>query len=196
MPDQKTSQTLPPPPTPVRTRRKHTPRAATISTPNPAAGAAARILLVDDDPGVRESLTCVLTTEGYAVIPAASALEAEALQLRETMDLAILDLNLPDKSGWDLFASLTRTDPLIPVIVITGRSGQMFTSLAAGVGALMEKPTDIPRLIEIIHDLLRETSAERLERLIGLRVRFRYVSGTELSDRANGDQVTSIRRRR
>lgn len=135
--------------------------------------------MVDDDPGVRDSLAQALVSEGYTVFSAAGAADARALQERETVELAILDLNLPDQSGWELFETLTRANPLLPVIILTGRSEQIFTALSAGVGALMEKPPDLPRLIEIVQELLAETGADRLDRLMGRRVAFRFVSGSE-----------------
>jgi len=54
---------------------------------------------------------------------------------------------MPVKNGWDTFEQLTREHPLIPVIIATARPNQLFTAINAGVGALLEKPMDIPMLL-------------------------------------------------
>ena len=57
--------------------------------------------------------------------------------------------------------------PSLPVVVITARPNQLFTALAAGVGALVEKPLHIPKLLQTISRLLRESVEPRLARLAG-----------------------------
>ena len=99
-----------------------------------------RLLVVDDDPSVRTMLKRVLAGEGYHVRSAASG--ATALQVAESAppDLVLLEPKLPEENGWDVFGRLTRKWPSLPVVVITARPNQLFTALAAGVGALVEKP--------------------------------------------------------
>src|SRR6266496_2292086 len=62
-----------------------------------------RILLVDDDPTVRDSLNAVLQSEGYWVIPAENGQQALDLANKSSVDLVLLDLNMPVKNGWDTF---------------------------------------------------------------------------------------------
>ena len=57
---------------------------------------------------------------------------------------------MPDRDGWDVFGLLHQTHPLVPVIVITAQSQQYKRALENGVDALMEKPLDIPLLLETI----------------------------------------------
>ena len=134
-----------------------------------------RILLVDDDPAVRESLTHVLTGEGYDVVPAANGIEATDLAGSRLIDLVLLDLNLPKRDGWDTFELLTRQNPRLPVMIITARSNQLFPALAAGAGALMEKPLDFPKLLQTIRDLIAEPVEARLARLTGKPGEFHYL---------------------
>lgn len=134
-----------------------------------------RLLLVDDDPGVREALANVLTGEDYDVVPATNGLEAIDLAGRMEMDLVLLDLNLPKKNGWDTFEILIRQNPSLPVVIITARSNQLFPALASGVGALMEKPLDLPKLLQTIHNLLTEPMESRLARLAGKPAEFHYM---------------------
>ena len=133
-----------------------------------------RILLADDDPGVRESLAAALRSDGYFVIPAKDGQEALDMIAVSEVDLVLLDLNMPVKNGWDTFERLTAEHPLLPVIVVTARPNQLFTAVGAGVGALLEKPLDIPTLLQTIRRLLAESAETRLARLAGREAPFHY----------------------
>jgi len=126
-----------------------------------------RLLVVDDDPQIRESLAKVLRTEGYEVVLGADGQQGLERFDPERVDLLLLDLNLPGKGGWEVFERITFINPLLPVIIITGRENQYDTAVAAGAGALMQKPLDVPFLLRTITELLAEPPAIRLERLAG-----------------------------
>ncbi len=140
------------------------------------------ILLVDDDPSVREMIARVLADEGYHVLSAANGLEAIDLANTTHIDLLLLDLNMPGKGGWDTFASITSMNPNLGVIVITAKPGQLFTSLAVGVGALLEKPLDFNLLLQTVKEVLDEPAELRLARLTGRSTVFHYhpSNGTQL----------------
>jgi DNA-binding response OmpR family regulator len=141
-----------------------------------------RILLVDDDPTVRDSLNDVLVAEGYAVILAENGQRALDLASQSAVDLVLLDLNMPVKNGWDTFERLTAEHPLIPIIIVTARPNQLFTALSAGAGALLEKPMDIPTLLQTMETLLAETGEQRLARLVGKKTEFHYKPTTARRD--------------
>src|SRR5262245_25408233 len=101
-----------------------------------------KILPVDDAPAIRQMLGRVLTDEHYTILPAANGEEALALVAATKVDLLLLDLNLPVKNGWEMFEQITAENPMLPIIIITARPNQLFPALAAGAGALMEKPLD------------------------------------------------------
>ena len=127
-----------------------------------------KVLLVDDDVSVVAALTGVLRSEGYDVIQAFDG--HAALQHFHTVggaDLVLLDLNMPVKGGWDTFEQLTAINPLLPIIIITARPGQYALAAAAGVAALMEKPLEIPLLLETMRKLLAEPPEARLARIAG-----------------------------
>jgi two-component system response regulator MprA len=145
-----------------------------------------KLLLVDDDPAVRESLTNVLIGEGYEVVPVANGIEATEMAASQPVDLVLLDLNLPKRNGWDTFESLTRQNPRLPVIIITARPNQLFAALAAGVGALMEKPLDFPKLLQTIRNLLAEPDDARLARLVGKPGEFHYMPAPPSMDQGTG----------
>jgi DNA-binding response OmpR family regulator len=134
-----------------------------------------RILLVDDDPGVRRMLQRVLEEEGFFVVPAANGVEALDRARDTALDLMLLDLNLPVQNGWDTLKQLAAEDLLLPVIIITARPNQLFPALASGAGALMEKPLDLPKLLRTIRELLAEPADSRLARMAGKRSEFRYL---------------------
>ncbi len=133
-----------------------------------------RILLVDDDPSVRSALAQLLVGEGYSVRCAANGDEA-LKDMDGKIDLVLLDLNMPVRNGWDTFERLTALNPLLPIIIITARPNQLFTALAAGVGALLEKPLDFPKLLETIDELVHEPPGVRLARIAGKSAEFRYL---------------------
>lgn len=127
-----------------------------------------KLLLVEDDDAVHCALAEVLQGEGYEVLHAFGPADAMlATQLNEDLGLVLLDLNLGGENGWDVFEPLTRGNPVLPIIIITARSDQRALAEAAGAGALMEKPLNISRLLELIAQLISERPAERIARLAG-----------------------------
>ncbi len=118
--------------------------------------APCKILMVDDDAGVRESVQKVLREAGYESLTAADGTQAlEQLELRK-IDLLLLDLGLPVKNGWALFGRVKYEHPTLPVIVITGQPNQQFAASQAGARLLMEKPLDAQRLLTAIQEFLTE----------------------------------------
>jgi len=147
-----------------------------------------KILLVDDEPAIRRVLTRILAGEGYNVLPATNGVEALEFAAHGDFDLVLLDLNMPGMNGWDTFEKLTSKNPLLPIIVITARPNQRFTALAAGIGALMEKPLDLQKLFLTIRDLLDEPVDVRLARLAGRQSEFHYVP-PKLKESAEGTKT-------
>ncbi len=134
-----------------------------------------RVLIVDDDAAVRESIRKVLKGAGYEVKTAADAGEVTVKFVPEEIDLVLLDLNLRSCSGWDVFERLTTQHPALPVIIITGMPSQYQTALAAGVGALIEKPIEVPALLKTMDELLAEPKEARLRRMCGYQLDTRHL---------------------
>jgi CheY-like chemotaxis protein len=149
--------------TPVEPRREK----GNGKTSSSMAAMKKRVLVVDDDSAVRQSVSKVLEGAGYEVAAAADGEDAVIQFAPERVDLVLLDLNLPVRSGWDVFERLTTRYPLVPIIIITGMPDQYETALAAGAGALMEKPIDVPALLKTIDELLIQPKEARLRRLCG-----------------------------
>jgi DNA-binding response OmpR family regulator len=113
---------------------------------------AKRILLVDDERSIRESLSKILRAENYEVVLAETSQEAIEKHGAERIDLLILDLT-PVKN-WASLEWLVAIHPLAPVVIITGRSNQGALAQTAGADALMEKPLDVPLLLQTIRQLM------------------------------------------
>jgi DNA-binding response OmpR family regulator len=146
-----------------------------------------RILVVDDDTAVRESIARVLEEQGYDVIVAATAREAVSLFLAGSPDLVLLDLNMPDEDGWEIFRTMHKLWPFVPVIIITARPHQAESAANSGADALMEKPLDFPALLHAIKDLLSEPARKRaLRGAIQDKAAFRFLNnpGAEQSGHA------------
>jgi DNA-binding response OmpR family regulator len=124
-----------------------------------------KILLADDDASIRQALGEVLASEQYAVILAATGNEAATKFAADKPDLVLLDLSLPDRDGWEIFDCLGDTHPWVPVFIITAKSHQQPRAIGLGVDVLMEKPLNIPLLLELIRLHLAETRTDRIRRL-------------------------------
>jgi CheY-like chemotaxis protein len=125
----------------------------------------AKVLLVDDDVAVRQSLGHVLQSEGYQVLPAASGQEAIEVLGRSEVALVLLDINMPGLNGWDAFDQMMRINPFLPVIVITARPNQQQAAAEAGATALMEKPLALQVLLELMNRLIAEPAEIRRRRI-------------------------------
>ena len=111
---------------------------------------------MDDERSIRESLSKILGAENYEVVLAENGHEAIEKHGAQRIDLLILDLNMPVKNGWDTLEWLVKIDPVLPVVIITGRPNQRALAETAGADALMEKPLDVPLLLQTIRELMDE----------------------------------------
>src|SRR6187402_2736273 len=109
----------------------------------------ARILLVEDEPAILESLAYVLGRDGFQVVTAKTAAEADALAVN--VDLVVLDLMLPDGSGFDLIrgwrasehaAQRERSRAAMPIIVLSSRDAEAdrVAALESGADDYVTKP--------------------------------------------------------
>lgn len=135
-----------------------------------------KILVVDDESSIREALSKVLHAEDYEVVSAENGQEAIEKFGAEKIDLLLLDLGLPVKDGWGTLEWLARVNPLLPIIIITGRHAQRELAEKAGADALMEKPLNVPRLLQTIRELINEPMERRAQRASNRASGFRYIS--------------------
>ena len=159
------------------------------AAPKPAPGKPAKIkiLLTDDDPAIRQILLRLLTEEGYSVVTATNGVEALELARTTKFDIALLDLNMPVKDGWETFEQLSTRQPMLPIILITARPNQLFPALASGVVALLEKPLDLTKLFLTIHNFLEEPLETRMARTRGRPAAFSYIPPKSDAPDGEGD---------
>jgi len=119
-----------------------------------------RILLADDDASIRKALGQLLALEQYEVVQAATGREAVANFNAAPPDLVLLDLGLPDIEGWEVFEAMQKSRPAVPVIVITAKTHQYRRAAGLRVNAIMEKPLDIPVLLEAIRNFTAESTSQ------------------------------------
>jgi DNA-binding response OmpR family regulator len=135
-----------------------------------------KILVVDDESSIREALSKVLRAEDYEVVSAENGQEAIEKFGAEKIDLLLLDLGLPVKDGWGTLIWLAQVNPLLPVIIITGRHAQRELAEKMGADGLMEKPLNVPCLLQTIRELVDEPVERRAQRAKSRTSGFRYVS--------------------
>ncbi len=140
--------------------------------PRPGAGCAnlehspAHILVVDDDAQVRESLAEVLIQEHYSVSLASNGRDAVRQFLDGVPDLILLDVNMPDVTGWKTSQVVAQLNPQVPVIIITAGSGQARRAADLGVNAFLEKPLNISLLLRTIRKLLDQPESTHFESVL------------------------------
>ena len=100
-----------------------------ISTPDASRG---HILVIDDEPDIRESLEMLLSSEGYRVELAANATQGLKRVESSTFDLILLDLMMPDKSGLEVLEEIRGRDRETPIFLITAY-GSVETAVTAPV---------------------------------------------------------------
>ncbi|TBH20535.1 response regulator transcription factor [Thermus thermamylovorans] len=147
----------------------------------------ARILLVEDDPQVGELVKRFLEKEGLKVAWARAGREAlERAWQGPRPDLVVLDRGLPDLEGLEVLRSLRELDPLLPVLLLTGRADEAsrVEGLLEGADDYLGKPFSLKELLARIRALLRRAGKEGRRRFgpleLDLEGRKAYLEGEPL----------------
>ena len=113
---------------------------------------AATILVVDDDPNMRELLALHLRSAGYTVHVAKDAIEAGYIVLRSPPDLIVSDVNMPHLDGFDFIRALKAdgTVPDIPVIFLTTEEEGEVRGRGLGVVGYARKPVLVGNLLALV----------------------------------------------
>ncbi|NYI58092.1 response regulator transcription factor [Cellulomonas soli] len=121
----------------------------------------ADVLVVDDDPGLRELLDSGLAFAGYDVRTAASATEAFDRLRERRPDVVVLDVVLPGTDGLDVLRLLRSTGDATPVLLLTARDAvpDRVAGLTAGADDYLTKPFDLTELVARLEALLRRVAA-------------------------------------
>ena len=116
-----------------------------------------RILLVDDDREIVESMRIALEAQGHEVLVARDGNQGLAMTEREDPDLVILDMMMPKRSGFLVLEKLRRTRPVpVRIIMVTANEGSRHKAYAEmlGVDDYLRKPFAMDRLLDSVHRLL------------------------------------------
>ncbi|WP_260705240.1 sigma-54-dependent transcriptional regulator [Edaphobacter flagellatus] len=142
-----------------------------------------RILIIDDEAGIRESLDTMLTLEGFRVTLTADGASGMEQLARSEYDLLLLDLALPGESGMDLLPRIVEMYPNLPVIMITafGTMGNVVDAIRAGAENFVQKPWDNEKLLADIRTAIARHKAEeevvQLKRTLKQRYNFEHIVG-------------------
>jgi DNA-binding response OmpR family regulator len=121
-----------------------------------------KILIVDDDPALRESVTALLEAEGYKVSQAADGREGLEKALKGAFDLVVLDLVMPMLGGLDVCRKMREGGAQTPVIVLTGEKKEEIdkvVGLELGADDYVVKPFGTSEFVARVHAVLRRGGA-------------------------------------
>src|SRR5713101_1363917 len=153
------------------------------SVPEIVPDSLGRVLVIDDEAEIRESLETLLQLEGYAVASAATGNEGTALLGERTFDIVLLDLALPDKNGMDVLAEIRMLNPQQPVIMITayGTVENAVRAMQSGATNFIQKPWDNEKLLADVRAAVARQRAEeenvQLKRALKQRYDFENIVG-------------------
>ena len=148
----------------------------TASETSKSVASKGRILVIDDEFEIRESLSDLLSLEGYAVELAQNAAEGERKLLQKPYDLVLLDLMMPDKSGMEVLRDLRETDSETPVFMVTAYGSVDVAVQAIKLGAthFVTKPWDNAKLLREIERItsgpLLQSENQQLKRIVADQV--------------------------
>lgn len=118
------------------------------------------ILIVDDDPMLVESLQFTLLETGFNVLTTRSGQQVLSLIRERQPDLVVLDIMLPDLSGWQVCQQI-RQESAVPIIILSGRNTphERVMGLDLGADDYLTKPFDLPELLARIRAIFRRTAS-------------------------------------
>jgi DNA-binding response OmpR family regulator len=120
-----------------------------------------KLLVIEDEPQMRETLEAGLRQQGFAVDATGLGVDGEQLAVRNDYDLIVLDVMLPDRDGTDVCRNLRRGGRSTPVLMLTALSAtdEKIDGLDAGADDYLTKPFEFPELVARIRAILRRGQA-------------------------------------
>ena len=120
-----------------------------------------RILLVEDEAGLRRTLKDLLVSSGYVVETSGDGVEAQGRAEAEAFDLIVLDVMLPSRSGFDVARNLRKNGVQTPILMLTARTelNNKVQGFKSGADDYVTKPFEAPELLVRVEALLRRAQA-------------------------------------
>ena len=146
-------------------------------------GSPGSVLIIDDEPVIRESLLTLLEMEGYRVQAAADGEEGLALMASDPFDVVLLDFALPGRNGLEILADIRDRDPSLAIILITafGTVENAVKAMQGGASNFIQKPWDNEKLLADVHAAVAKRRVEeenvQLKRALKQRYNFENIVG-------------------
>ncbi|MCJ7457427.1 MAG: PAS domain S-box protein [candidate division Zixibacteria bacterium] len=136
----------------------------------PEEGATENILIIDDEPAIRELLCDILQSRGYKAVVVDDSLRGVELFEKEQFDIVFTDLSMPEMSGWEVADRLKSLNPDVVIVMVTGWGTQVDSRRlkAHAVDLLMAKPFEVKKLFEILNDaqkIKKKREEKKLEKV-------------------------------
>lgn len=119
---------------------------------------AANILVIDDDPAIRRTISTILTQRGHKVTLAEDGEEGLSLFQRARFDLVFTDLGIPSVSGWEVVAAVRQHADSVPVVVMTGWPENIIGQALGPdqVQGILSKPFTIGKVLDLVSELIEQ----------------------------------------
>ena len=156
-----------------------------------------RIMVVDDDPGMRITLEGIIEDEGYDVVGVSDGYQAIQLAGEKPFALIFMDIKMPGINGVDAYREIKRVSPSTVVVMMTGFSvGELIKdALEEGVYAVMYKPFDMGQIIEIVEGVLKTTVVLLVDDRAADRETLRAIledNGYQVSEAKDGTEAVEM----
>ena len=117
------------------------------------------VLIVDDEPDIRELLEITLGRMNLATFAAENVAQAKQLLKEQTFDLCLTDMNLPDGNGMEIVSLINAEHPQLPVAMITahGSMDSAIEAMKSGAFDYVQKPMDLDQLRALVDNALKLT---------------------------------------
>ncbi|WP_430419055.1 response regulator [Phenylobacterium sp.] len=145
-----------------------------METATDMAGAGARILMVDDDPGIRDVVSDFLGRHGYKVETAGDATEMDRVLERGPVDLIVLDIMMPGEDGLAVCRRLTTSESAPPIIMLSamGEDTDRIVGLELGADDYLAKPCNPRELLARVRAVLRRSEQRTTTGALGAGCEF------------------------
>jgi two-component system nitrogen regulation response regulator NtrX len=136
----------------------------------------ARILVIDDEAAIRDSLRMILEYEDYQFLGAAGGQEGIALVQRDRPDLVLLDIKMPGMDGIEVLRKLHALDEALPVVMISGHgtTATAVEAIRSGAVDFLDKPLSSERVIVTLQNALRQSELRSENRELKLAMESKY----------------------
>src|SRR5688572_17050102 len=135
-----------------------------------------RILVIDDEAAIRDSLRMILEYEDYLFLGAASGQEGISLVQRDRPDLVLLDIKMPGMDGMDVLRKLHAHDETLPIVMISGHgtTATAVEAIRSGAVDFLDKPLSSERVIVTLQNALRQSELRSENRELKLAMESKY----------------------